>query len=104
MKKFEENGCTATVTNNTVRWEYPIANLVNAFNYDPENPSYNGEDFVSVKRGKREEFAEYVAKNMIQPYDQETGQSPIEDALQKVFIEVFEGYENFAKYPEDDDE
>ena len=42
MKKFEENGFTATVTDKVVRWEIPISNLINAFNNSPENYSEDG--------------------------------------------------------------
>lgn len=104
VKYFEENGFEATVTSDKVRWEIPIDNLANAFNYSPENPSEDGEKFVEIKEDKTHEFAEFVAKTMMQPYNQETGASYIEEALDKVFNEVFEGYEDFADYPEYDDD
>lgn len=100
MKKFEENGFTATVTKDKVRWEIPISNLIFAFNNSPENPSEDGEQYITVKRGKRQEFAEFVAKTMFNECDQETGASYIEQAIDGVFREIFEDYKDFAKYPE----
>lgn len=103
MNKFEENGFTAIVTDKVVRWEIPIANLINAFELSPENPSEDGENFVSIKRGKKKEFAEFVAKNLMDECDQETGASYIEKALDDCFRErIFEEYQEFAKYPEDE--
>ena len=73
MKKFEENGFTATVTKDVVRWEIPISSLIVAFNNSPENYSEDGEHYITVKRGKRQEFAEYVAQQLMLECDSETG-------------------------------
>lgn len=99
MKKFEENGFTATVTDKVVRWEIPISNLINDFNNSPENYSEDGENYIKVKKGKRQEFAEYVAQQLMEQCDTETGMSHIEQAIENVFLNVFEGDEDFAKYP-----
>lgn len=103
MKKFEENGFTATVTKDVVRWEIPISSLVVAFNNNPENYSEDGEHYITVKRGKRQEFAEYVAQQLMLECDSETGASHIEQAIDNVFLGVFEGDEEFANYPGYDD-
>lgn len=104
MKKFEENGFTATVTDKVVRWEIPIANLINVLELSPENPSEDGENFVSIRRGKKKEFAEFVAKALMYECDQNTGESYIEKALSECFREhIFEDYKEFAKYPEDEE-
>lgn len=103
MKKIEENGFTAIVTNKVVRWEIPISVLVEAFNNSPENYSEDGEHYITVKRGKRQEFAEYVAQQLMLECDSESGVSHIEQAIDNVFLNVFEGDEDFAHYPEYDD-
>lgn len=104
MKKFENNGFTATVTKDVVRWEIPISNLIKAFNDSPNNYSEDGENFISVKKGKRQEFAEYVAQQLIeQQCDSETGATHLEQAIENVFEEVFSSDEEFAKYPGFDD-
>lgn len=99
MKKFEENGFTATVTKDVVRWEIPIKSLVEAFNNSPENYSEDGEHYITIKRGKKQEFAEYVAQQLMLECDSETGASHIEQAIDNVFLNVFEGDEEFAHYP-----
>lgn len=103
MKKIEENDFTATVTNKVVRWEVPISVLVEAFNNSPENYSEDGEHYITVKRGKRQEFAEYVARQLMLECDSESGVTHIEQAIDNVFLNVFEGEEDFAHYPEYDD-
>ena len=54
---------------------------------------------IKVKKGKRQEFAEYVAQQLMEQCDTETGMSHIEQAIENVFLNVFEGDEDFAKYP-----
>lgn len=99
MKKFEENGFTATVTDKVVRWEIPISSLIEAFNNSPENYSDDGEHYITVKWGKKQEFAEYVAQQLMLECDSGTGASHIENAIENVFLNVFEGDEDFANYP-----
>lgn len=103
IKKFEGNGFTATVTDKVVRWEIPITNLINAFNNSPENYSEDGENYIEVKKRCRRDFAEYVAQQLMEPCDSETGLSHIEQAIDNVFLDVFEGDEDFANYPEYED-
>lgn len=103
MKKFKNFDYIATVTDKVVRWEIPIANLIDAFENSPENPSEDGENFVSIRRGKKKEFAEFIAKALMYECDQNTGESYIEKALSECFREhIFEDYKEFAKYPEDE--
>jgi len=104
MKKFECNGFTATVTNKVVRWEISISNLKCAFNNSPENYSEDGEHFIKVKKGKLKEFAEYVAEQLIISENADTGSSFLEEAIDQAFEQVFESDEEFAYYPESDEE
>jgi hypothetical protein len=103
MKKIEYNGFTATVTKDKVKWEIPISNLVNAFKYSPMN-TYENDDGTCIRRGKRQEFAEYIAEKMFDEVDQETGASFIEEALDKVFEEAYESGAEFIKYADEDDD
>jgi hypothetical protein len=103
MKKFENNGFTATVTKDKVKWEIPISNLINAFYYSPMN-TYEDDNGTRIKRGKKQEFAEYVAKMMFKEVDQETGASYIEDTLDKIFEEAYEDDCEFIQYTDEEDE
>jgi hypothetical protein len=100
MKKFEHNGFIATVTNDTVRWEISITNLISAYNNNPNCYTEDGVNYASIKRGKRQEFAEYVAKSMFDEVDQETGATYIEEALDRIFDTADENSEEFIKFPE----
>jgi len=102
MYKIEENGFTAMVTNDKIKIELPISNLVFAFDNSPEN--YGDEDEqVKIKRGKRQEFAKYVVEQLLVSEDPDTGASFMEQAIEKVFEQIFESAEDFAKYPGNDD-
>ncbi|EGI2114745.1 hypothetical protein FH832_002807 [Listeria monocytogenes] len=95
MEKFEALGFTAIVTNDKLKVEIPIKNLVEGFRDSPNNY-----DETKVKRGHRKDFAKYVAERLIDGSNADTGESPIMEAIEKTFEEIFEGYEDFIKYPE----
>ena len=88
MRKYENLGFTSVVTNDKIKIELPIKNLVTAFEYSPEN---NGE--IKIKRGCRNKLADFVAKHIIQECDQETGETYIINAIDHVFELILEGYE-----------
>lgn len=98
MKKLENLGITAIVTNDKLKIEINIAGLISGFNGSPNN---NCEE-ITVKRGKRQEFAEFIAKKLIDGADPETGEYPVMDMFEKVFDDVFQcdDYdEEIFKYP-----
>lgn len=104
MKKFKYFDYVATVTDKVVRWEIPIANLIYAFENSPDNPSEDGENFISIRKDKKKDFAEFIAKALMEECNQNTGESYIEKAIGECFIErIYEEYQEFAKYPDDED-
>lgn len=88
MKKFEDMGFTSIVTNDKLKIEIPIKNLVTAFEGSPNNC-----DEVKIKRGKRGAFAEWAAKTVISEHDPEDGASFLHEAFDAVFDQLLEGYE-----------
>jgi len=100
MKKFENFGFTTKLTNKKLTIEIPINILIKAFELYPNN--YNES---KVKKGKKQMFAEFVAKQIIEEcLDSETGDSPMSKAFDSVFDLLFEGYEDgreFIKFGED---
>lgn len=98
MEKFEALGFTATVTNNKLKIEIPIKNLVEGFKDSPNN--FNE---LKVKRGHRHDFAKYVAERLVDGSNADTGESPIMEAIERTFEELFEGDEEFIKYQDEDD-
>ena len=101
MKKFENMGVTAIVTNDKVKIEIPISGLINGFKWHQSND----DDAFKIKRDARDQFAEWFAQQIIGEEDQETGTSYIASAFDRVFDLIFEGYEtpDFIKYADDED-
>lgn len=95
MNKYKHAGFTSFISGNKLVVEIPISNLVCAYNYSPNS------DGSTVKRGKRKEFAEFVAQYVIEECDQETGDSPITGAFDKVFDLLLEGYEDGHEFIKD---
>lgn len=98
MNKYESLGVSAIVTKDKLKIEIPIKNLVNGFNLYPENY-----DESTIKRGMRQEFANYVAKQLVDGSDPDTGDNPIMTMLDSIFDEILESAEDFVKSGEDDD-
>ena len=93
MKKFENCGFTSVITKNKLKIEIPIKSLVYAFEYSPNNY-----DEMKIKKGKRQNFAEFCAKYIVEECDQETGNTYLTDAFDKMFDIIFEGYEDSSDF------
>ncbi|HCL4447304.1 TPA: hypothetical protein N2D16_002909 [Clostridium botulinum] len=98
MKKYESLGITTIVTKDKLKIEIPIKNLVNGFNLNPENY-----DESKVAKGKRQEFANYVAKALINSSNADTGDSLIMETCDRVFEDIMEGCEDFIKYSDENE-
>lgn len=97
MKKYESLGITTIVTNDKVKIEIPIKGLVNGFNLNPENY-----DEGKIKRGKRQEFANYVAQAIIDSSNADTGDSLVMEMFDQVFESILEGAEDFIHYNDEE--
>ncbi|MEG2289576.1 MAG: hypothetical protein RSC24_06375 [Clostridium sp.] len=98
IKKYEGLGVTSIVTNDKLKIEIPIRNLVNGYNLNPEN-YYESK----VARGKRQEFANYIAEHLVDSSNADTGDNLIMETLDKVFEGILEGCEDFIKYNDEDE-
>lgn len=98
-KKFEALGVTTVLTNDKLKIEIPISNLVNGFNLNPENY-----DEAKIRRGYKKHFAEFIAKALIDSNNAETGDSLVMEMFDRIFEEILEGDEEFVKYPNDDED
>ena len=95
MKEFERLGLTSKLTNEILSIEIPIDNLVNAFELCPNN--YH-ED--KVKKDKKQMFAEFIAQQILNECDSETGDTHISKAFDSVFDLLIEGYEDGSEFIE----
>ncbi|SHG89930.1 hypothetical protein SAMN02744040_00087 [Tepidibacter thalassicus DSM 15285] len=98
MKKFENLGITTIVTGDKIKIEVKISGAVNAFNNSPNN--FTPE--ATVKKEKRAEFAEYLAKALVDGSDPDTGDSPVMAMFENIFQEIYEGAEEFCNYPDEE--
>jgi hypothetical protein len=100
MNKFENSGFTSILTNEKLKIEIPIKNLVFAFNNCPDN--YN----MKILRGRSKQFAEFCAKHIVEECNQENGDTYLTEAFDKMFGLIFDGYEladEFAVEVDEDD-
>lgn len=106
MKIYDEQLMKFTITNDKLKMEISLKDLVWLFHNSPNN-TYDGESLgCKVKCGKRQEFAEFIAENLMM--DESTNGSG--DVLwvvqfEEVFERIFEGAEDdFCKYSNDDED
>lgn len=102
MTKFENMGFTSIVTDDKLKIEIPISNLVCAFENAPNNEDSYGDQYT-IKRGKRKEFAEWVAEHILDEHNQEDGASFIAEAFDSLFDQIFEGYEVCDEFVQEPD-
>lgn len=78
-----------------VRFEIKTADIKWLFKNSPNNPCQS-----NVKRGKEQEFLDYVLKNLSEEsrYDDNTVKWLM--PLEEIFTEILEGYEEFINYKE----
>lgn len=86
MKKFNSLGITAIVTNNKLKIEIDIKGLINGFEYSPNNY-----DEMAVIKGKKQAFAEWVAQEILNKQDPDTGDNLAMKMFDEAFNTVFEG-------------
>jgi hypothetical protein len=105
MKKIEDKvtGFTIKITNNKLILEMPISNLVRGFNNSPENFDMS-DSIAKIKRGMRKDFVTYLADNLFDEADQDTGENYIEKMLDQIFIRMLEDGEEFLQYAEDEED
>ena len=98
MKRYSNLGIETIVTNDKIKIEVKISGAINAFNNNPTNYCPN----ITVKRGKRKEFAEYLAKSLIEVGNSETGDSLVMEMFDQIFEQIFESAEDFCNYPDEE--
>ena len=105
MKKIDSPDVLKfSLTKDKLKMEISLKDLVFIFHNSPNN-TYDGETIgAKVKRGKRQEFAEFVIKNLLDEGCQDTGLPVWGIPFEEVFDRIIEGYEDFCKYSNDDED
>jgi len=99
VKEFNDFLLKFKITNDKLKMEISLKDLVWLFHNSPENIADDGDSpFAKVRRGKRQEFAEYFVKTLMEdaPYERDCFRwgEPFEDA----FREITESGVDFLKY------
>ena len=103
MKRYQENSLfKVTVSKTALKISVSIKDLEFLLRESPNN--WHEEGPVRVKRGKRAEFADFVARFITEETDSETGEPPLLYMFEEAFIQIFEGDKEFCKYPDEEQE
>jgi hypothetical protein len=92
-------GISVVVTEDKVKIEMPIKNLVNGFELSPNNC-----EEAKIKRGMSKQFAEWIADNLLDSVDSEKGDNHIVEMMDRLFEIAIENSEEFIKFVDGEDE
>lgn len=100
MQKYsEESAFKVETTKTALKIEIKLKDLEFLFKESPNNEF--AEKPIKVKRGRRAEFADFIARHITEAEDPDTGDNPIMKMFEDAFMEIFEGAEDFCTYPEE---
>ena len=104
MKEFNDQLLKFKITNNKLKMEISLKDLVWLFHNSPDN-TYDGENIgAKIKRGRRQEFAEYIVNMLMDDSPNNGNNTRWGEPFEDVFMEIFEGDEDFCKYTGYEDE
>jgi hypothetical protein len=100
MKTYKDKatGFAITVEDNRIIIDMPIKNLIMGFNNSPDNYYRNDKPIAVIKNGKENDFSNWLAENMLDDIDGETGDNYLADMLTRIFPRAIEGDEDFCEY------
>ena len=107
MKEFNDQLMKFKITNDKLKMEISLKDSVWLFHNSPDNCNEDGSGLgAKVKRGKRQEFAEYIVESLMdESTDGGNGDNVVWGIpFEEVFMRIFEGAEDFCKYAGYNDE
>lgn len=106
LKEYNDFALKFKITKDKLKMEMSLKDLVRLFENDPNNMADDGDSpAAKVKRGKRQEFAEYIVQQLMDdaPYEQDDFVWSM--PFSHVFTELLESYEpEILKYQDYDNE
>ena len=97
MKTFDDQLMKFTITNDKLKMEIKISDLVYLLENSPNNFP---DEPVRVKRGNRQQFTEALVKMLMDDCDVDSNSTRWGKPLEDIFDEWFSGDEDFLKYPD----
>lgn len=107
MKEFNDQLMKFKITKDKLKMEISLKDLVFLFENSPNNFDSMGEEPIKIKRGKRQDFAEFIAKTLMDYSRYDENDTRWGRAFEETFSEIFDGYEgaeDFCKYTDYDEE
>lgn len=102
-KRFEEHLMKFNITKDKLKMEIKLKDLEWLFENSPSNFGFDGEGVAKVRRGKRQEFAEFIVYRLLDDAGQDSNNTIWGEPFERIFEEVLEGAEDeIIKYPEYD--
>ena len=95
MKTFDEQLMKFIITNDKLKMEIKLSDLVFLLKESPDN---NPDDPVRVKPGCRQQFAEALVKALMDDFEVDSNDTRWGRVLEDIFDEWFCGDEEFLKY------
>jgi len=104
MKEFNTNLLKFKITNDKIKMEISLKDLVALFNTDPNN--YDGDKAVAkIRAGKRQEFAEHIVTMLMDESQYDGNNTKWSQPFSDIFSDILEGAEDeFCKYIEEDED
>jgi predicted N-formylglutamate amidohydrolase len=96
--KDKDTGFVINIEDTRILIDMPIKNLVMGFNNNPNNYYQNDKSIATIKKGKENDFANWLVKNMLDDIEAETGDNYLADMLTNIFSRAIEGDEDFCEY------
>ena len=100
-KNYEDQAMKFQITNDKLKMEINLKDLAWLLENSPNNCGDIDGEVIKIKRGKRQEFAEYIVEHLMDESSDDSNNTVWGQPFENIFEEIFEGDEDFIKYPSD---
>lgn len=102
MKEYSSQALKFTITDDALKMEISLKDLVWLFENSPNN-TYDGETVAAtVKKDKVQDFAKFIVESLMDETQNDSGDTVWGQPFEEAFEKIFEGYEDFCEYSNDD--